>query len=162
MKYFLLLLFGIGSFSAFASDSLYNPKANARADISKASAKARSEKKHILIQAGGNWCGWCIEFNRFVHADKKIDSIMNSSFIVYHLNYSPQNTNYEVFQQYGFPVRFGFPVFLVLNGEGQLIHTQNSSYLELGRSYDAEKVKEFLLGWTPAAFDESNYVWMKK
>ncbi len=162
MRYFLLLTLVIGNIPALSSDSLYNPKANAKADIAKAVSKARSENKHVLIQAGGNWCGWCIEFNRFVHADKKIDSIIQSSFIVYHLNYSPQNTNYEIFQQYGFPVRFGFPVFLILNGDGKLIHTQNSSYLEMGKSYDATKVKEFLLSWTPAVFNESNYSWMKK
>jgi thioredoxin-related protein len=163
IKLFLLFFLSSVITSAFAADSLYHPRANARLDIEKAIAKARAEKKHVLIQAGGgNWCGWCIEFNRFVHADQEMDSILSASFIVYHLNYSPQNTNYEIFKQYGFPVRFGFPVFLVLNADGQLIHTQNSSYLEAGKSYNASKVKEFLLSWTPSVFDESKYSWMKK
>jgi hypothetical protein len=49
---------------------------------------------------------------------------------------------------------------LILNAEGQLIHTQNSSYLELGKSYDAKKVKEFFVSWTPAALEEKSYLWM--
>jgi thioredoxin-related protein len=146
--------------SVRGADSLYHPLANAKADITRVIAKAKAEKKHVLIQAGGNWCGWCIEFNRFIHADKQLDSVLNASFVVYHLNFSPQNKNYDIFKQYGFPNRFGFPVFLILNAEGQLIHTQNSSYLELGKSYDAKKVKEFFVSWTPAALEEKSYLWM--
>jgi thioredoxin-related protein len=157
----LLLSFLIGQ-HLLAADSLYHPKANAKEDIARAILRAKEQKKHVLIQAGGNWCGWCIEFNRFVHADPKIDSILNSSFVVYHLNYSKENYNYDIFKQYGFPSRFGFPVFLILNEDGQLIHTQNSSYLESGKSYDLQKVKEFFLGWTPAALQESRYSWMNK
>jgi thioredoxin-related protein len=146
--------------SVRGADSLYHPLANAKEDITRVIAKAKAEKKHVLIQAGGNWCGWCIEFNRFIHADKQLDSVLNASFVVYHLNFSPQNKNYDIFKQYGFPNRFGFPVFLILNAEGQLIHTQNSSYLELGKSYDAKKVKEFFVSWTPAALEEKSYLWM--
>jgi thioredoxin-related protein len=146
--------------SVRGADSLYHPLANAKADITRVIAKAKAEKKHVLIQAGGNWCGWCIEFNRFIHADKQLDSVLSASFVVYHLNFSPQNKNYDIFKQYGFPNRFGFPVFLILNAEGQLIHTQNSSYLELGKSYDAKKVKEFFVSWTPAALEEKSYLWM--
>lgn len=146
--------------SVRGADSLYHPLANAKADITRVIAKAKAEKKHVLIQAGGNWCGWCIEFNRFTHADKQLDSVLNASFVVYHLNFSPQNKNYDIFKQYGFPNRFGFPVFLILNAEGQLIHTQNSSCLELGKSDDAKKVKEFFVSWTPAALEEKSYLWM--
>ena len=91
---------------------------------------------------------------------QSLHSVLSASFVVYHLNFSPQNKNYDIFKQYGFPNRFGFPVFLILNAEGQLIHTQNSSYLELGKSYDAKKVKEFFVSWTPAALEEKSYLWM--
>jgi thioredoxin-related protein len=114
----------------------------------------------VLIQAGGNWCGWCIEFNRFVSNDTTLRSIIQTNFIVYHLNYSPENKNAEIFKEYNFPNRFGFPVFLILTGEGNLIHTQDSSYLELAKSYDTAKVKEFLLNFTPKAFQESAYPYL--
>jgi thioredoxin-related protein len=136
---------------------LYDPMANASADIAMVLKKARFENKHVLLQAGGNWCSWCIEFDRFVHADKQIDSLLNQCFVVYHLNYSEENMNKLVFADYGYPQRFGFPVFIILDRNGNRIHTQNSEYLEQGRSYSKQRVIDFLLQWTPQALDPSLY-----
>jgi thiol:disulfide interchange protein len=160
MKALVIILSITISFSATAADSLYHPKADARKEIALAVAKARAQKKQVLIQAGGNWCGWCIEFNRFVTNDTSLHSIIQANYIVYHLNYSQENKNPAIFKEYGFPNRFGFPVFLVLNADGKLIHTQNSSYLELGKSYDAPKVKEFLLSWTNKALQAASYPYL--
>lgn len=143
------------------ADSLYHPLANAGKDIAAAVAKAKLEKKHVLIQAGGNWCSWCLEFNRFTTSDAQMDSAIKADYVVYHLNYSAQNKNYEIFRQYGFAARFGFPVFLILDGNGKLIHTQNSAYLEEGKSYNKKKILEFFIDWRPAALDEKNYGWLK-
>jgi hypothetical protein len=58
----------------------------------------------------------------------------------------------------GFPQRFGFPVFVVINGDGVRLHTQNSSYLEDGgKSYDNKKVIEFLKQWSFDSIDPKNY-----
>ena len=160
MKALVIIISITISFSATAADSLYHPKADARKEIALAVAKARAQNKQVLIQAGGNWCGWCIEFNRLVTNDTSLHSIIQANYIVYHLNYSQENKNPAIFKAYGFPNRFGFPVFLVLNADGKLIHTQNSSYLELGKSYDALKVKEFLLSWTNKALQAASYPYL--
>lgn len=137
---------------------LYDPNADAEGDIASAVKKAAAENKLVLIQAGGNWCGWCIEFARFSKADPQIDSVINSSFVWYHLNWSKENENKKVFAKYGYPQRFGFPVFIILNGKGERIHTQNSEYLEDGKkSYDREKVLSFLQQWTPKALAPATY-----
>jgi thioredoxin-related protein len=136
---------------------IYDPGANAAREISDAVKKALAEHKHVLLLAGGDWCSWCREFNRFVHADSSIDSLLGKCFVVYHLNYSEENKNLEIFARYGYPQRFGFPVFIILDGQGKQIHTQNSEYLEQGRSYSAKRVKDFLLQWTPQALDPSLY-----
>ncbi len=137
---------------------LYHTEANAENDITAAIKKAKAEKKYVLLQGGGNWCSWCIEFARFCKADDKIDSVINAGFIWYHLNYSKENYNKVVFAKYGYPQRFGFPVFLILNEKGELIHTQNSEYFEDGnKSYDREKVQSFLEKWSPAARDPKKY-----
>lgn len=137
---------------------LYNPEANAVADIEATVKKAAAENKFVLIQGGGNWCSWCIEFARFCKADEQIDSLINSSFVWYHLNYSKENKNLPVFAKYGYVQRFGFPVFIILNNKGEQIHVQNSEYLEDGKkSYDKGKVFSFLSNWTPAALEPSQY-----
>ncbi|HVM86828.1 MAG TPA: thioredoxin family protein [Puia sp.] len=157
---FLLLSFSFLAIHTNAQkDSLkiYDPHANAESDIAVALKKAKQEHKHVLLQAGGNWCSWCIEFNKFIHANGSIDSLLNKCFITYHLNFSPDNENKSVFAKYGYPQRFGFPVFIILDANGNRIHTQNSEYLEQGRSYNKQKVYEFLLQWTPQALEPALY-----
>ena len=151
MKFIYLLLFIAATFTATAQKAmLYNPNANAAKDIAAAVKKAKSSNKYVLIQGGGNWCKWCIEFARFAKADAGIDSVLNTSFVWYHLNYSKENENKVMFAKLGYPQRFGYPVFIVLNEKGERIHTQNSEYLENGKGgYDQRKVQSFLENWSP-------------
>jgi len=161
MKNFIFLALCFISLSLSAqqeSKKLYDPSTNAGKDIAAALKKAAAEKKHVLIQAGGNWCSWCIEFARFAKEDAQIDSLLKSSFVWYHLNYSKENKNEALLAKYGFPQRFGFPVFIVLNAKGERVHTQSSEYLEDGKkSYDQKKVMGFLTAWTPSALDAKTY-----
>ncbi len=155
---FLFLAVGLSFGSMAQEKKIYNPSADATADIEAAIKKAAAENKFVLLQGGGNWCKWCIEFARFAKEDKQIDSLLSSNFVWYHLNYSKENENKPLFAKYGYAQRFGFPVFIVLNSKGERIHTQNSAYLEDGKkSYDKEKVVGFLEGWSPKALDPAQY-----
>lgn len=147
------------SFIVIAQEKkLYNPVADAEKDIAAAVLKAKAENKFVLIQAGGNWCSWCIEFARFAKADKQVDSVINAGFVLYHLNWSKENENKNAFAQMGFPQRFGFPTFIILNGNGERLHTQNSEYLEDGKkSYNKLKVQAFLEMWSPMALNPALY-----
>ena len=138
--------------------NLYNTKADAKKEIASAIKEAKQNNKHILIQIGGNWCIWCARFHDFVTTDKQLDSTLQAGYVVYHMNYSKENYNAGLLAKYGYPQRFGFPVFLILNDEGKLIHTQSSWYLEDGKkSYDKEKVMSFFNDWSPGAFDPKQY-----
>lgn len=157
-----VFLFSMGVLLCLSSSAqnknIYHPEANASADIAAAVKQAAAEHKFVLLQGGGNWCKWCIEFHRFCTADAQIDSMLKANFIWYHLNYSKENKNSDIFEKYGFPQRFGFPVFIILNEKGERIHTQNSSYLEDGKSsYNKKAVMEFLEAWSPAALEKKNY-----
>jgi len=155
----IFALFSLLTGKAAVTDTvkLYHPQANAAADIQAAVQQAKKEGKHVLLQAGGNWCSWCIRFHKFVTEDKQLDSALNANYVVYHLNYSPDNLNKPIFEKYGFAQRFGFPVFIILDGNGNRIHTQNSAYLEEGKGYNKQKVLDFLNSWTPASLDPANY-----
>jgi thioredoxin-related protein len=153
MRFFVVLFLLISS-SCLANDTtrhLYNPYANVEKDISKAVAKAKMEKKNVLIQVGGNWCIWCYKFNSFVQLDSTLKRTINNNFIVYHLNYSKENRNLEYMRKLGNPQRFGFPVFVILDESGNRLHTQDSSLLEKGNGYDFDKVRSFLENWSPKA-----------
>ena len=159
IKFLVFFTLSFSTIQAMAQDNkLYHPYANAAKDIAAALKKASSEKKYVLIQAGGNWCSWCIEFARFAKATPKIDSVINAGFVWYHLNWSKENENKKIFANYGFAQRFGFPVFIILNEKGERIHTQNSEYLEDGKkSYNPAKVQAFLEMWSPRALNPRMY-----
>ena len=161
-KIFLFSIAFLSVFFSFAQDmknfKLYKPEENAEKEISTAIKKAKAEKKQVFIQIGGNWCIWCARFHEFVTKDAQLDSLMNANYVVYHLNYSKENYNAKLLTKYNFPQRFGFPVFLILDGEGNLLHTQNSWYLEDGKtSYEREKVKSFFTDWSKESLDPSQY-----
>ena len=60
--------------------NIYNPNANAQADINAAVAKAKKEKKHVFIQVGGNWCVWCIRFHDLVNATPALKDYLNKNY----------------------------------------------------------------------------------
>lgn len=140
-----------------ASKKLYNPSDDAKEEIKKAIEKASNEGKHVMLQIGGNWCSWCILFDRKVKANDTLRLAVEDNYIVYHLNYSKENYNKDVLATLEFPQRFGFPVFVVLDGEGKRIHTQNSVYLEEGKGHSSKKMLSFFKDWSPIALDEQQY-----
>lgn len=154
---FFLLTFSLSVSAQKTYGNLYHPEANATEDIAQAVKKAATEGKHVIIQGGGNWCSWCYKFHDFIEKDAELKKLLEDNYVLYHLNYSPDNQNEAVFAQYGFAQRFGFPVLIVLDGKGNRIHTQDSGLLESGEGYDRKKVEGMLQAWTPAALSPETY-----
>ncbi|MBL0096669.1 MAG: thioredoxin family protein [Bacteroidetes bacterium] len=157
----LLFLFTIINSVAIAQkDSvlIYRPEADAKMEIGESVKKAKAEKKHVMLMIGGNWCRWCKMFDAFSHANAKVDSTMKADFIFLHVNYSKENKNLDVLKSLSYPQRFGFPVFVVLDDEGKVVHTQNSAYLEEKEGYSEEKVVDFLHQWRKDAFNPEYYL----
>jgi thioredoxin-related protein len=136
---------------------IYDPSADAKLEIANAVKKAEKEGKHVFLQIGGNWCIWCIAFDSKVKSNDTLGMAMENNFIVYHLNYSKENKNMDVLASLGFPQRFGFPVFVILDAKGNRLHTQNSEYLEEGKGHSTSKILEFLKDWSPTAMDAKQY-----
>ncbi|HEY8929256.1 MAG TPA: thioredoxin family protein [Mucilaginibacter sp.] len=136
---------------------LYHPEADAKADIAAAVKKASTEHKNVLLQIGGNWCIWCIRFNNLVTQDPELNKYVRDNYEIVHVNYSKENMNEKLLAELGYPQRFGFPVFIVLDDKGNRLHTQNSGYLEDGPGHSKEKVMGFFKDWSPAAIDPKSY-----
>lgn len=138
--------------------TLYHPEDNAQQKIEEAVSLAQKEHKFVVLQVGGNWCIWCLRFNDFVQNNPTVKKLFNDNFVVYHLNYSKENKNEKTLATLGYPQRFGFPVFVILNEKGERIHTQQSDFLEDGKEgYDEKTVVQVFKNWTPAALNPENY-----
>ncbi len=138
---------------------VYDENVNPIEQIDQAVAKAKGEGKFVICQVGGNWCPWCLRFADFMSKDADISKLVNENFEYIHVNYNPRKSEGEekvqlaktMLQRLSNPERFGFPVFVVLDDMGKVIHIQDSSFLEEGEGYNKEKVLRFFKNWTPQA-----------
>jgi thioredoxin-related protein len=152
MKRIIALIFILGTLSlevlAQQTITIYNPAADAKAEVAAAVAKAAAEGKHVFIQVGGNWCPWCVKFHNMIHEDAQLDSLVKANYVVVKVNYSKENNNHELLATFGYPQRFAFPVFVSLEAKGNVIHIQDSGYLEQDKAYSREKVERFFMMWS--------------
>ena len=140
--------------SAQGLKKVYDETINTKTQIDSALADAVSQNKFVICQVGGNWCPWCLRFAQFIVDDAEIASLIEQNFVYIHVNYSRSDKSEATaatMVRLGSPQRFGFPVFVVLDAQGKVLHIQDSSFLESGKSYDREKVLRFLRCWTPQA-----------
>jgi thioredoxin-related protein len=152
-------LFALAVNAQTAVKKVYNEDINPIKQIDQAIAKAKYEGKFVVCQVGGNWCPWCLRFADFIANDTIISSVIDKNFVYIHVNYNPRtsgDTEKETFaktmlERLNNPARFGFPVFVVLDDDGKVIHIQDSSFLEQGQGYSQEKVLRFFKNWTPTA-----------
>lgn len=146
----LTIILGLLSLGLSAQQTIkiYNPEADAKSEVAAAVAKAAAERKRVFIQIGGNWCPWCVKFHKMVSEDAKLDSLVQANYVVVKVNYSKENTNHELLATFGYPQRFGFPVFVILDAKGNVLHTQDSGYLEQDKEYSREKVERLFRMWS--------------
>lgn len=135
----------------------YDPSLNAKQEIAKAITLAKAQGKHVLLQIGGNWCPWCIKMHNYLHTETELIKLLEDNYIFLEVNYSKENKNLDALAELGYPQRFGFPVMVVLNEEGERLNTQNTGNLEQEKAYNFEKVKSFLYNWRPDALNPVHY-----
>ena len=131
----------------------YDESIDPMAQIDEAVAKAAAEGKYVVCQVGGNWCKWCRWFAKFITDDAEISQTISDNFVYIHVNYAndKDERSRQVNMRLRNPSRFGFPVLVILDERGQVIHTQQSDYLEEGQGYNRERVLKFFQKWTPEA-----------
>lgn len=140
---------------------VYNENIDPMEQIDEALVKAKANGKYVVCQVGGNWCPWCLRFADFAEKNQAVNKVINDNFVYIHVNYNPRKAGGEeaakkaakLMQRLDNPARFGFPVFVVLDANGKVLHTQDSSFLEEEKSYSEKKVLRFFNNWTPAAVE---------
>ncbi len=124
---------------------IYDPNADAAAQISAAIAQAKKDNKHILIVYGGNWCGWCYKLHDCFNQNADIKKLLKYD---YELAMVDIRTNKDL------PKRFnakpdGYPYLTVLDTKGKVLINQSTVPLEEGRAHVPEKVYAFLNKFKP-------------
>ena len=154
MKRFVVMMLAMWVFvCTFAQERVYDESIDPFTQIDEAVKVAKETDRFVVCQLGGNWCSWCVLFTKFIRENPDIDKIVNDNFVYIHVNFKSRRDelSQKVSRRLGNAGRFGFPVLVVLNTDGSVLHIQNSSYLEEGKGYDRGKVLDFFKQWTPAA-----------
>lgn len=124
----------------------YEEGVAAQAEIDAAVARADAEGKRVLLIFGGNWCVWCRRLEHVLRNEPRVVAALRDGWHVVHVDTGARRSgvNADVVARYGDPVQHGLPVLVVLDGDGTLVHTQETGSLEIGDRHDPERVLAFL------------------
>lgn len=127
----------------------FNPAANPNDDLNAAIARAQKENKRIVLDVGGEWCGWCHEMDNFLIRNAALGKLRDENFVWVKINFSEENKNETFLANY--PKATGYPHLFVLDKDGKLLLSKDTSELEDGKkSYNLQKFTDFLNEYSPA------------
>ena len=128
-------------------EPIYDVEADGKALIAAAVKRAKLEGKHVLVEWGGNWCGWCHKLHDVFKNDELVAPIVARE---YELVLIDCTANRELMESYGGKdTQYAFPHLTVLDADGKLLTNQETSSLEVGPKHDPEVVAAFLKKWEP-------------
>ncbi len=126
----------------------FDPAKNPNDDLQTAITNATKENKRIVLDVGGEWCGWCIHMDKFLALNADLKTLRDESFVWVKVNMSEENENKEFLAKY--PEIKGYPHLFVLDKDGTLLKSKDTSELEEGKTYDLQKFTDFLKEYAPA------------
>ena len=130
---------------AYVPVTRFDPQRDAAKDIQDATVEAERTGKRILLDVGGDWCVWCRRLDSLFVSNKDLSEGLHKGFLVVKVNWSKENKNEAVLSRY--PKIPGYPHLFVLDRNGKLLHSQETSELESGKGYDHARVMAFLKKW---------------
>lgn len=96
-------------------------------DLPKAQAKAKEEKKMVLLDfTGSDWCGWCIKLHKEVFSQAEFAEYAKKNLVLVEVDFprakkqsaEQKKANGALQKKYNIE---GYPTIIVLDGEGKKI-----------------------------------------
>ena len=132
-------------------EPIYIEEANGKELIATAMKEAQRDHKHVLIEWGGNWCGWCFKLHDVFHKDAAVRPIVHEEFVLVLID---QGKNKDLMLEYGGADRqYSYPHLTILDEQGSVLTNQETGSLEEGSNHDPKLVTAFLNQWTPEKID---------
>ena len=96
-------------------------------DFEKASAKAKAEGKHMLLDfSGSDWCGWCIKLDEQVFSKKAFKDYAEKELVLVLVDFPQSKPQSDALKkqndalQKKYKIR-GFPTVIILDSEGKQV-----------------------------------------
>ena len=119
--------FAIGLLAALALAGVNAAASEWLTDLPKAQAKAKEEKKMVLLDfTGSDWCGWCIKLHKEVFSMPEFAEYAKKNLVLVEVDFPNKKkqsaelkkANDALQKKYSIE---GYPTIIVLNGEGKKI-----------------------------------------
>jgi thiol:disulfide interchange protein len=137
---------------------IYDESADAEEQIRSALAKAKTENRRVLIQWGGNWCGWCHLLHGLMKSDPEIARKVQYEYVVVLVDVGHADKNEELLKRYDVDIeKHGLPFITVLDSDHQVVVNQETSSLEKedkeNPGHKPDSVLEFLTKYQAEPLD---------
>lgn len=131
-------------------DKKIYPTIDAREEIQQAVTAAGKKHERVLVVFGADWCYDCHVLDLAFHRPD-LAAALQGNFEVVHVDVGEGDKNQDLVQQYQVPMKKGIPALAVLEGNGELLFSQQNGEFENARALGPEDLLRFLKKWTPQA-----------
>ncbi len=135
---------------------LFDPDADPETDIAAGVRRAHKEGRRVLVIWGADWCSWSRGLDQLLQTSPRLRFQAAAEYVVVRVDVGRYDRNSDLLASYDVDLeRARVPVLSVLDGEGAVLFSGESGFLEsrIGRDkgFDVQKVHEFLEAYrTPA------------
>ena len=132
--------------STMAKRHIYSETADPKADVAAALVEARRDRKRVIVDFGGDWCGDCQVLDIYFHQAPN-DELLAKHFVLVHVWVGHIDTNLDIPEKYGVAIHKGVPALAVLAPDGSVVFAQQMGEFEKMRTMESPAVTEFLNKW---------------
>ncbi|HYG33486.1 MAG TPA: thioredoxin family protein [Clostridia bacterium] len=126
---------------------IYDESLDGVKQLEEALVAAKMDNKHVLLQFGANWCGWCHKLHKLFETDEAIGEVVKANYVVVLVDVN-KGHNANLVSKYR-AEGLGLPCITILDSTGKHLTTKNTAELEEGDHHSPAKVLAFLKEWTP-------------
>ncbi len=127
----------------------YDETANAQNDITAALGLAKTDKKFVLLDFGGNWCPDCIALAKSFETEP-LKAFVEKNYHIVSIDVGKFDKNLDICALYGNPIQAGVPAVVVLDPAGIMVGTTGDGSFANARGMNPQEVLTILQKW--AAF----------
>lgn len=132
-----------------AAERPYDPTADAAAEIAEAVEKAASRGASVIVVFGANWCTDCLVLDKAM-TEGATGKLLARDFEIVKVDVGDWDTNLDIADGYGVPVKMGIPTVAVLSPQNEVLLVTRSGELANARSMEEDGIHAFFRKVTAA------------
>lgn len=131
---------------------VFDPQANGMEQVNAGLARAKAERKSVVVMFGANWCGWCHRLNDAFESDPVLVGHFRDDFVLVKVDVNAKTgtqRNRDVVERFGKPTKLGLPALLLLAPDGTVLAAQKTGEWEMpdGKAYRRSAILATLAEW---------------